>query len=64
MSYRRAESTWHVQELDPEAKLLQLLAKKTPRNKCYEPDETNVIVSVTDRSQRNLTKRFNVLEID
>ncbi|KAK4206178.1 hypothetical protein QBC37DRAFT_301314, partial [Rhypophila decipiens] len=28
---------WH-QTLKP--KLLQLLAKKTPRNKCYEPDET------------------------
>ncbi|KAK4451205.1 hypothetical protein QBC34DRAFT_447788 [Podospora aff. communis PSN243] len=45
-------------------KLLQLLSKKTPRNKCYEPDETNVIVSVTDRSQRDLTKRFDELDID
>jgi hypothetical protein len=45
-------------------KLLQLLAKKTPRNKCYEPDETNVVVSVTDRSQRDLTKRFDELDID
>jgi hypothetical protein len=45
-------------------KLQQLLAKKTPRNKCYEPDETNVIVSVTDRSQRDLTKRFDELDID
>jgi len=34
-------------------KLQQLLGKKTPRNKCYEPDETNVVVSVTDRSQRD-----------
>jgi hypothetical protein len=40
------------------------LGEKTPRNKCYEPDETNVVVSVTDRSQRDLTKRFDELEID
>jgi len=46
------------------SKLLQLLEKKTPRNKCYEPDETNVVVSVTDRSQRDLTKRFDELDID
>ncbi|KXX73591.1 hypothetical protein MMYC01_210374 [Madurella mycetomatis] len=37
-------------------KLLQLLAKKTPRNKCYEVDETNVV--------RDLTKRFDELYID
>ena len=46
------------------SKLQQLLAKKTPRKKSYEPDETNVVVSVTDRSQRDLTKRFDLLEID
>ena len=46
------------------SKLQQLLMKKTPRNKCYEPDETNVVVSVTDRSQRDLTKRFDELQID
>ena len=46
------------------SKLQQLLTKKTPRNKSYEPDETNVVVSVTDRSQRDLTKRFDELEID
>jgi hypothetical protein len=45
-------------------KLQQLLEKKTPRNKCYEPDETNVVVSVTDRSERDLTRRFDELEID
>lgn len=46
------------------SKLQQLLAKKTPRNKSYEPDVTNIVVSVTDRSQRDLTKRFDELEID
>jgi hypothetical protein len=46
------------------SKLQQLLAKKTPRNKSYEPDETKVVVSVTDRSQRDLTKRFDELNID
>jgi hypothetical protein len=46
------------------SKLQELVQKKMPRNKCYEPDETNVVVSVTDRSQRDLTKRFDELEID
>jgi hypothetical protein len=50
------------QTLQP--KLQQLLVKKTPRNNCYEPDETNVTISVTDRSQRDLTKRFDELDID
>ncbi|KAK3331539.1 hypothetical protein B0H66DRAFT_99088 [Apodospora peruviana] len=49
---------------DQTLKLQQLLAKKTPRNKCYEPDETNVVVSVTDRSQRDLSKRFDEMDID
>src|SRR5438105_1559969 len=54
-------SPWD-QTLKP--KLLKLLAKKMPRNKCYKPDKTNVVVSVTNRSQRDLTKRFNELDID
>ena len=45
-------------------KLQQLSVRKTPQNKCYEPDETNVVVSITDRSQRDLTKRFDELDID
>ncbi|KAK3937229.1 hypothetical protein QBC46DRAFT_366383 [Diplogelasinospora grovesii] len=46
------------------SKLHKLLEKKTPRGKCYEPDETNIVVSVTDRSQRDLAKRFDELDID
>lgn len=46
------------------SKLLQLLEKKTPRNLSYEPDETNVVVSVTDRSQRDLTKRFDEINVN
>ncbi|KAJ4290126.1 hypothetical protein N0V88_006633 [Collariella sp. IMI 366227] len=45
-------------------KLQQLAAKKALRNKSYEPDETNVVVSITDRSKRDLTKRFDELDID
>ncbi|KAK0749530.1 hypothetical protein B0T18DRAFT_479520 [Schizothecium vesticola] len=38
-----AQGAFWDQTLEP--KLQQFLAKKTPRNKCYEPDETNVVVS-------------------
>ncbi|KIL83636.1 hypothetical protein FAVG1_13143 [Fusarium avenaceum] len=37
---------------------------KTPRGKYYIPEETIVIVSVTDRSERDLTKRFDEFNID
>ncbi|KAJ4180726.1 hypothetical protein NW759_017232 [Fusarium solani] len=47
-----------------ESKVEELLRKKTPRGKCYLPEETNVIVSVTDRSERDLTKRFDEFNID
>ncbi|KAM6517774.1 hypothetical protein FSOLCH5_006542 [Fusarium solani] len=32
-----------------------LLKKKTPRDKCYGPEETIIVVSVTDRAERDLT---------
>jgi hypothetical protein len=38
--------------------------RKTPRNNCYEPDEKNITISVTDRSQQDLTKRCDDLDID
>jgi hypothetical protein len=52
--------------LEPDFKVEASAAcnEKTPWIKSYEPSETNVIVSVTDRSQRDPTKRFDELEID
>lgn len=41
-----------------------LLRQKTPRGKKYVPEETIVVVSVTDRSERDLTKRFDELNVD
>jgi hypothetical protein len=40
-------------------KVVGLLRQKTPRSKKYVPEETIVVVSVTDRSERDLTKRFD-----
>jgi hypothetical protein len=45
-------------------KLGKLLRKKLPQNKCVRSDDTNVVVSVADRSQRDLTKRFDDTEIE
>ena len=33
-------------------------------NSSATPDDTNVVVSVTGRSERDLTKRFNELDIE
>jgi hypothetical protein len=44
-------------------KLEELLRKKLPRNRCVRPDDTNVVVSVTDRSKRDLVKQFDGLDI-
>ncbi|KAK4031845.1 hypothetical protein C8A01DRAFT_51206 [Parachaetomium inaequale] len=43
-------------------KLQQLLAKKTPRNKCYELDETNVVVSLVAWSYLLRDGRAELLE--
>ncbi|RKK65199.1 hypothetical protein BFJ69_g16502 [Fusarium oxysporum] len=45
-------------------KVNKLLRHKTPRGKSYVPEETIVIVSVNDRGERDLTKRFDEFNID
>ena len=45
-------------------KLNSLLARKLPQNKSFRVDDTNVIASVTDRTERDLVKRFDDLDID
>ena len=39
-------------------------ARKLPQNKCFSVDETIVVVSVTDRTERDVNKRFDDLDID
>jgi hypothetical protein len=56
-----APSFYWPQYLKP--KLEKLLRKKVSSNKRVAPDDTNVVVSVTDRSERDLTKRFDETEI-
>jgi hypothetical protein len=46
------------------ARLEELLQNKFPRNRCVRSDDTTVVVSVTQRSQRDLTKRFNETKIN
>ncbi|KAH7109908.1 hypothetical protein B0J13DRAFT_415000, partial [Dactylonectria estremocensis] len=46
------------------SKLEELLKKKTPRTKSYESEETTIIVSVTDRTERDLSKRFDEQDIE
>ena len=46
------------------SKLEKLLRKKLPPNKSFRADDTTVTVSITDRSERDLVKRFDELEID
>ncbi|KAH8901578.1 hypothetical protein GQ53DRAFT_800935 [Thozetella sp. PMI_491] len=45
-------------------KLDRLLKKKLPSNKSYKTDDTNIVVFVRDRSERDLTKRFDDLDIE
>ncbi|KAH7201201.1 hypothetical protein DER44DRAFT_841709 [Fusarium oxysporum] len=42
----------------------KLLKQKTPRGKKYVPEETIIVVSVTDRGERDLTKRFDEFNIE
>ncbi|CAN9251087.1 unnamed protein product [Alternaria alternata] len=45
-------------------KLEKLLQKKLPPSKRVACEDTNVVVSVTERSKRDLTKRFDELDVD
>src|ERR1700728_4103281 len=45
-------------------KLEKLLCKKLAKNRPIKSEDTNVVVSVTERSQRDLTKRFDDTDID
>lgn len=46
------------------AKLRAVLDRKLPSTKTFEAVDTDVVVSVTDRSQRDLVKRFDELDVD
>ena len=52
---------WHM-VLKP--KLEKLLRKKLAQNRHIRGDDTNVIVSVNDRTQRDLVKRFDDIDVD
>ncbi|EXL39520.1 hypothetical protein FOCG_17877 [Fusarium oxysporum f. sp. radicis-lycopersici 26381] len=52
---------WHMTLED---KVNKLLGQKTPRGKKYVPEETIIVVSVTDRGERDFTKRFDEFNID
>ena len=45
-------------------KLEKLLCKKLAKNRPIKSEDTNVVVSVTERSQRDLMKRFDDTDID
>lgn len=46
------------------SKVENILKKKTPHQKSYKLDETNIIISVTERGERDFTKRFDEQDID
>jgi len=51
-------------ELFLQPKLEKPLRRKVPHNKCAGPDDTNIVVSVTEQSQRGLTKRFDDTDVN
>jgi len=57
-----APSAYWGRVLQP--KLEKLLQKKLPLNKSFRADDIMVAVSVTDRAERDLIKRFDELDID
>jgi hypothetical protein len=46
------------------SKLDKLLRKKLPSNKAFRADDTNIVLSVTGRSERDPVERFDQLDID
>jgi hypothetical protein len=52
---------WH---LCLKLKVEKLLSKKVAHSRHVEFDDTSVVVSVNDRSQRDLTKQFNSIDVD
>jgi len=45
-------------------KLEKLLCKKLAKNRPIRSEDSNIVISVTERSQRDLTKRFDDTDID
>ena len=46
------------------AKVDKLLSRKLPHGRHVKCDDTNVVASVNDRSERDLTKRFDDMDVD
>ena len=47
-------------QLSLEKKLEKALRRKTTRHRQVRPDDTVIVASTTDRTKRNLTKRFTI----
>ena len=45
-------------------KVQRLVSRKLPPGRNVEYDDTNVVVSVNDRSERDVTKQFDTMDID
>jgi hypothetical protein len=45
-------------------KLDALLSKKINNSKCIRPDDSNMVVSVNERLERNLIRHFDEVQVD